>query len=140
VRENRAYRTIVFVWRILEVGLKSHGRRIWSFARISLKVKVKSQKLRSPGTKNVLCTHKTPAVWTEWNDLVADNVAQAADATIRSLRRGDLAALRALVSLIRRSGFKRNNLRNNLRHAWVTSLACVRSALMKCLLSVVECT
>ena len=32
---------------------------------------------RSPGTKNALCTHNTPAVWTEWNALVADNVAQA---------------------------------------------------------------
>ena len=65
----------------------SHGRCIWSFARLSLNVKVKSQKSRSPGTKNELCTHKTPAVWTEWNAVVAGNVAQAADATIRSLRR-----------------------------------------------------
>jgi len=60
------------------------------------------------------CALNTPAVWTEWNDLLADNVAQAADATIRSLWRGDLATLRALVSLIRRCGFKRNNLLNNL--------------------------
>jgi len=29
-----------------------------------------------------------PAMWTKWNALVADNVAQAADATIRSLQRG----------------------------------------------------
>ena len=30
----------------------SHGRRIWSLARKSLKVKVKDQKSRSPGTVN----------------------------------------------------------------------------------------
>jgi len=35
-------------------------------------------------------------VWTEWNALVADNVRQAADATIPSLPRGDFASLRAL--------------------------------------------
>jgi len=37
--------------------------------------------------KNELWTHNTPAVWTEWNALVADNVAQASGATIRSLQR-----------------------------------------------------
>jgi len=37
-----------------------------------------------------------PAVWTEWNALVADNVAHAADATIRSLQRGVFAGMRAL--------------------------------------------
>jgi len=63
---------------------------------MSLNVKVKSQMSRSPGTKNELFTHNTPAVWTEWNALVADNVAQAADATIRSLQRGDISGLRAL--------------------------------------------
>jgi len=47
------------------------------------------------GQKNALCTHNIPAVWTEWNTLVADNVAQAADATIRSLQRGIFAGLRA---------------------------------------------
>jgi len=48
--------------------------------------------------KNALCTHTTRALWTEWNALVADNIAQAADATIRSLRGGDrdFASLRAL--------------------------------------------
>jgi len=40
-----------------------------------------SERSRSPpGTKNELCTHNTPAVWTGWNALVADNVAQAAGA------------------------------------------------------------
>jgi len=38
----------------------------------------------------------TPAVWTEWNPLVADNVVQAADATIRSLQRDVFAGMRAL--------------------------------------------
>ena len=38
----------------------------------------------------------TPAVWTELNALVADNVAQAAGATIRSLQRGVFAGMRAL--------------------------------------------
>jgi len=49
-----------------------------------------------------MCTHNTPAVSTEWNALTAKIITQAADATIRSLRRGDIAGLRALVSLIRR--------------------------------------
>jgi len=44
----------------------SHGRRVWSFARTSWNVKVKTQKSRSPET----------------NGLVADNVAQAAGASI----------------------------------------------------------
>ena len=30
------------------------------------------------GQNNALCTQNTPAVWTEWNTLVTDNVAQAA--------------------------------------------------------------
>jgi len=30
----------------------SHRRRLWSFARTSLKVKVKGQRSKSPGTKN----------------------------------------------------------------------------------------
>jgi len=59
-------------------------------------VKVKGQKSRSPGPKNVLCTHNTPAMWTEWNAVVADNVAQAAGATIRSLQRGVFAGMSAL--------------------------------------------
>jgi len=37
-----------------------------------------------------------PTVWTEWNALVADNVAKAAGATIRLLQRGVFAAMRAL--------------------------------------------
>ena len=73
----------------------SYGRRAWSFARIRLDVKVKSQRSTSPD-KNALCTHNTPAVWTEWNTLFADNVEQAADATIRSLQRGVFAGMRAL--------------------------------------------
>ena len=40
------------------------------------------ERSRSPETKNALCTHNTPALWTEWNALVADNVMQAGDATI----------------------------------------------------------
>ena len=32
--------------------------------------------------KKPLCTYNTPAVWTKWNGLVADNVAQAAGASI----------------------------------------------------------
>ena len=71
-------------------------KTVWSFARMSLNAKVKGQKSRSPGTKNALCTHNTSAVWTEWNALVADNVAQAAGATIRSLQRGVFAGMRVL--------------------------------------------
>ena len=51
-------------------------------------------KVKVTRNKNALCTHNTPVVWTEWNALVADNVAQAAGATIRSLQRG--AGMRAL--------------------------------------------
>jgi len=53
-------------------------------------------KVKVTGDKNALCTHNTAAVCTEWNALVADNVAQAADATIRSLQRGDISGLREL--------------------------------------------
>jgi len=35
-------------------------------------------------------------MWTEWNVIVADNVAQAADAATRSLERGVFAGMRAL--------------------------------------------
>jgi len=54
-------------------------------------------KVKVTRDKNALCTD-TPAVWTEWSGVVADNVAEAADATIRSLRIGDrdFAGLRAL--------------------------------------------
>jgi len=44
-----------------------------------------------------LCSQNTPAVWTEWNAVVADNVAQAADAKIRSLQRGVFSGICALV-------------------------------------------
>ena len=78
-------------------GTTIHNEDVFgSFARISLNVKVKGQRLRSPGTKNALYTHNTLAVWTEWNALVADNVAQAAGAAIRSLQRGVFDGMRAL--------------------------------------------
>jgi len=38
----------------------SHEGRVWSFARTSLNVNFKSQRSRSTGTKNALCTHNTP--------------------------------------------------------------------------------
>jgi len=60
----------------------SHGRRVWLFARKSLNVKVKSQRSKSKGTKNALCTHN-PRGMDGMERLVADKVAQAADATIR---------------------------------------------------------
>ena len=55
------------------------------------KSKVKVTRDRIP-----LCSHNTPAVWREWNGLVADNVAQAAGAATRSLQRGDFDGMRAL--------------------------------------------
>jgi len=39
-------------------------------------------KVKVTKDKNALCTHNNPAVWTKWNGLVADNVAQAASASI----------------------------------------------------------
>jgi len=60
----------------------SHGRCVWCFARTTLNVKVKSQRSRSSGTKNTLCTHNTPVVWTKWKGLVADNATQAANTSI----------------------------------------------------------
>jgi len=38
--------------------------------------------------------YNTPAVWTKWNSLVADNVAHAAGAWILSLARGVFAGMR----------------------------------------------
>jgi len=37
--------------RLNEFATNSQGRRVWSLARTSLKVKVKRQRSRSPGTK-----------------------------------------------------------------------------------------
>jgi len=55
-----------------------------------------TSKVKVTRDKNALCTDNTPAVWMECNALVADNVAQAADTTIRSLQRGVIAGKRAL--------------------------------------------
>jgi len=71
----------------------SHRWRVWSFARTSCNVKVKGQ--CHQGQKTPVHSN-TPGVWTEWKASVADNVAQAADATIRSLQRGVFAGMRAL--------------------------------------------
>jgi len=62
---------------------------------MSLNVKVKGQRSRSSGTKNALCTPNTPAVLTEWNALVADNVAQVANASSPLLVKGAFAGLRS---------------------------------------------
>jgi len=60
----------------------------------SWNVKVKSQRSRSSDKKRAV--HTTPhAVWTKWNGLVADNVAQAAGASILSLARGVFAGMRS---------------------------------------------
>jgi len=53
-----------------QICTNSHGRRVWSFAWMSFNVRVKGQRLRSLGTKNVLCTRNTHVVWTEWNALL----------------------------------------------------------------------
>jgi len=58
-----------------------------------LECQVQKSKVKVTRDKSALCTHNTPAVWNEWNALVADNVAQAADATIRSLQ---IAGMRGL--------------------------------------------
>jgi len=69
----------------------SHGRRAWSFEYQGQKSKAKVTRDR-----NALCIDNTPAVWTEWNALVADNAKQAANATSRLLKRRVFAAMRAL--------------------------------------------
>jgi len=51
---------------------------------------MRQMKVKVARDKNAQCTQNTPAVWTEWNALVADNVAQTAGAIIRSLQRGCL--------------------------------------------------
>jgi len=66
-------------------ALNSHGRRVWSFAWISLNLKIKSQRSRSPGTKTCYALTTPPRYGKEWNALVTDNVAQATGVTIRSL-------------------------------------------------------
>jgi len=60
----------------------------------SYEFECQGQRSRSPGTKNALCTPNTPAVLTKWNAVVADNVAQTANATSPSLVRGVFAGLR----------------------------------------------
>jgi len=54
-------------------------------------------KVKVTRAKNAMCTHNIPAVWKEWNALIADNVMQAAYATIRSLWTGVFAGLRELL-------------------------------------------
>ena len=61
------------------------------FERQGQKLKVKVNR-----DKNALCTLNTPAVSTEWNAVVAGNVAQAANATSPSLVRGVSAGLRIM--------------------------------------------
>jgi len=53
-------------------------------------------KVKVTRDKNALCTHNSPAVWTKWNALVADNVAQAAGAPVRLLQTGVFTGMRAL--------------------------------------------
>jgi len=57
--------------------------------------KVKGQRHQEQ-KRAVRSEHPALAVWTEWTALVADNVAQAASATSRSLRRGVFAGMREL--------------------------------------------
>jgi len=54
------------------------------------------QRSRSPRTKKRAVHSEHPAVWREWNTLVADNIAQAADAATRSLQTGVFAGRWAL--------------------------------------------
>jgi len=56
----------------------SHGRRVWSLTQMSLNVKVKGQRSRSPGTKNALNTLITPREHT-------NGMCAAADGAIPSL-------------------------------------------------------
>jgi len=56
--------------RLIAFASNSHGRRVWSFVRMSLNVKVKGQGHQG---QNALCTHNSPAEWTIWSALVADN-------------------------------------------------------------------
>ena len=51
-------------------------------------------KVKVTRNKKALCTPNAPAVLTAWNAVVADNVAQAANATSPSLVRGVFAGLR----------------------------------------------
>ena len=55
--------------------------------------------------QKTLCIPNTPAVLTEWNAVVADNVAQAANATSPSLVRGVFAGLR-IVCVVGLSGYR----------------------------------
>ena len=57
--------------------------------------KVKGQGHQGQKTRCALTTLPCK-LWTKWNALVADNVAQAADATTWSLQRGVFAGIRAL--------------------------------------------
>jgi len=51
----------------------SHGRRVWSLAWMSLKVKVKGHGQQGQKTPGVL---PSPLAAMEWNALAADNVMQ----------------------------------------------------------------
>jgi len=89
--------TRIYRERLNGFALNSQGRRVWSLARMSLKVKVRSQRSRSPGTKNAHQGLKTrsalpsPLAATEWNALAANDVTQQRTAAFR--RFGDLRAV-----------------------------------------------
>jgi len=70
----------------------------------SYEFQYQDQGSKSPGTKNALRTPNTPAVLTEWNAVVADNVAQAANATSQSLVRSVFAGLRIVRAACGRHG------------------------------------
>jgi len=80
---------------ILEIRIRQRMARTaeWIFAKFTrktclvlrldeLECQGQKSKVEVTRNKNALCSHKTPTVWTKWNGLVADNVAQAAGASI----------------------------------------------------------
>ena len=63
--------------------------------------KLQKSKVKVTRDKNALCTHNTPpTIWTKWNGLVADNVAQAAGASILSPARGVFAVMRSACGVL----------------------------------------
>jgi len=75
----------------------SRGRRVWSFARMSLNVKVKGQRSKVKVTRDKKrAVHSAHPRGVEGIERPRCNVAQAAGALIRSLQRGVFAGIRAL--------------------------------------------
>ena len=93
-------------WQELLNGFapNSYGRRVWSFARTSRNVKVKSQRSRSPGTKTH-CTLTTPSQYGR-NGTASLQITSRKQQARRFDRWRGVSSPACVVSLLRLAGYR----------------------------------